>query len=160
MLATSWPITHEDEHAVDRAIQVLEDKGFHTEVFLLRHTTTFRSTDNWLNRLADEENAFAATNTPFQIVTLYRDFYRRASDDTERAMILLHEAQHLMAKDEAAAYAYVWKNRSRLGWTQMSHGTTETYVTIEQQTREHAPALFNCPDKIWSDCTETMNAHR
>lgn len=160
LVATSAPLSSDEAKAVDRAIELLDSKGFTTEVFLLRHTTTFRSTDNWLNLVAHKENAFAATNLPFQIITLYPDFYTRASDDTERAMILLHEAQHLMAKDETAAYSYVWRNRERLGWTQLTHGTTPTYVTIEQQTREHAPDLFSCPSKVWNDCTETLNARR
>lgn len=158
MVSTSAPLYFEEKDAVDSAIALLKAKGFATEVFLLEHTVTFRRSDNWLNRLAEKENAFAATNLPFQIITLYPDFFTRASDDTERAMILLHEARHLMARDEASAYAYVWKNRSRLGWTQLSHGTTETYVTIAELTREHAPELFNCPSKLWNDCTENLTA--
>ncbi len=160
LVATSAPVTFEEKEVVSRAIDLLEAKGFETEVFLLRHTTTFRSTDHWLNGLAVNENAFAATNFPFQIVTLYPDFYTKTADDTERAMVLLHEAQHLLAKDETAAYAYVWQRRGRLGWTQLTHGTTNTYVTIEQQTRENAPGLFNCPSNFWNDCTETLRAQR
>jgi hypothetical protein len=153
MVSTSAPLYFEEKDAVDRAIAVLKDRGFKTEAFLLEHTTTFRRSDNWLNRLTQNENAFAATNLPFQIITLYPDFYTRATDDTERAMILLHESRHLMARDERSAYAYVWQHRSRLGWTQLTHGTTETYVTIEQLTRENAPELFNCPSNLWNDCT-------
>ena len=160
MVSTAAPLYFEDEHTVERAIQLLRSKGFEKEAFLLDHTVTFRSTDNWLNRIAEKENAFAATNPPFQIVTLYPDFYNRPADDTERAMILLHEAQHLMGKDEAAAYAYVWQNRFRLGWTQLAYGTTETYVTIEQLTRENAPELFKCPSKLWNDCTETLKVRK
>lgn len=160
MISSSAPLYFEEEQSVDRAIELLQTKGFGTEAFLLRHTVTFRRTDNWLNRLSRKDNAFAATNLPFQIVTLYPDFFARPADDTERAMILLHEAQHLMAKDEASAYGYVWRNRARLGWTQLTHGTTETYVTIEQLTRENAPELFNCPSKVWSDCTETFTVQR
>ena len=160
LVATSTPLSADESRAVDRAIDLLDERGFTTDVFLLRHTATFSSTDNWLNLLTQKENAFAATNLPFQIITLYPDFYTRANDDTERAMILLHEAQHLEAKDEKAAYSYVWRNRERLGWTQLTHGTTATYVTIEQQTREHAPELFRCTDKVWNDCTETLNARR
>lgn len=156
LVATSAPLSLEERDAVNRAIDLLEERGFETEVFLLRRTTTFRGTDNWLNLLAEKERAFASSNVPFQLVTLYSDFYAKAADDTERAMILLHEAQHLMARDEAAAYAYVWQNRGRLGWTQLTHGTTVTYITIEQQTREHAPELFNCPSNIWNDCTEEL----
>lgn len=154
LVSTSLPPTKVEMERVDRAIQILADRGFADEVFLLKGTTTFRGTDHWLNSFIDKENAYASTNFPFQIVTLYPDFYTKAVDDTERAMILLHEARHLMGEDENQAYAYVWRNRKDLGWTLRTHGTTESYVTIEQQTREMAPELFNCPDKPWEDCTE------
>lgn len=160
LVVTSAPVSSDEREAVKRAINRLEARGFEREVFLLRHTVTYRSSDHWLNRLAVSENAFAATNFPFQIITLYPDFYMKTTDDVERAMVLLHEAQHLLGKDEAAAYAYVWQHRGRLGWTQLTHGTTNTYVTIEQQTRENVPALFNCPSNFWNDCTETLRAQR
>ena len=154
LISTSLPPTKAEMEKVDRAIQLLADRGFADEVFLLKGTTTFRGTDHWLNSFIEKENAYASTNFPFQIVTLYPDFYSKAVDDTERAMILLHEARHLMGEDENQAYAYVWRSRKTIGWTLRSHGTTESYVTIEQQTREIAPELFNCPEKPWEDCTE------
>ena len=158
LVASALPPTPEQTVIVDRAIDILDTKGFRTEAQLLRHAATFRGTDNWLNAVARKENAFAATNFPFAIVTVYSDFYRRATDDTERAVILLHEAQHLMGKDEKGAYEYVWLHRADLGWTQLAYGTSPVYVTIEQQTSEMAPALFNCPSKLWSDCTEKLRA--
>ena len=154
LISTSLPPAKHERPQIDRAIQVLADKGFADEVFLLKGTTTFRGTDHWLNSFTDKENAYASTNFPFQIVTLYPDFYSKAVDDTERAMVLMHEARHLMGENENQAYAYVWKHRKQLGWSLESHGTTESYVTIEQQTREMAPELFNCPEKPWEDCTE------
>ena len=160
LVSSALPPSPEDRVVVDRAIDILDAKGFRTEALLLRHGAIFRETDNWLNAVARKETAFAATNFPFGIVTLYRDFYSRATDDTERAVILLHEAQHLMGKDEAAAYEYVWRHRRALGWTQLAYGTTPAFVTIEQQTRENAPALFDCPSNLWSDCTETLRAQR
>lgn len=154
LVSTSLPPTSAEQERIDSAIQLLADRGFSDEVFLLKGTTTFRATDHWLNSFIPKENAYASTNFPFQIVTVYPDFYSKAVDDTERAMVLLHEARHLMGEDENQAYAYVWKHRKQLGWTLRSHGTTESYVTIEQQTREMAPELFNCPEKPWEDCTE------
>jgi hypothetical protein len=156
LVATSAPLERSERDAVRRAIELLDARGFEKEALLLRYTTTFRASDNWLNLVAEKENAFAATNFPFQIITIYPDFHARPKDDTERAMILLHEAQHLMTKDEAAAYEYVWRHRGELGWTQLSHGTTGTYVTVEQQTREHVPALFTCPSNAWNDCSENV----
>ncbi|HEY2866837.1 MAG TPA: hypothetical protein VGJ02_07085 [Pyrinomonadaceae bacterium] len=160
LLASSTPLWPADRVEVDRAISLLEHKGFDREVFLLRHTVAFRSSDNWLNRVTKQDNAYAATNFPFQIITLYPDFYSKTTDDTERAMVLLHEAQHLKGGDEKAAYSFVWQNRERLGWTQLSHGTTPSYITIEEQTREYAPELFTCRQNLWSDCTETLAAKR
>lgn len=154
LVSTSLPPTQYERAKIDRAIQLLADRGFSEEVFLLKGTTTFRGTDHWLNAFVSKENAYASTNFPFQIVTLYSDFYTKAVDDTERAMVLMHEARHLMGEDEQQAYAYVWRHRKQLGWSMQSHGTTESYVTIEQQTREMAPEVFNCPNKPWEDCTE------
>lgn len=158
LVATSVPLTNEDLRAVDRAIGVLEQRGFEREAFLLRHVTTFRASDNWLNGFISEENAYAATNFPFGIITIYPDFYSKTQDDTERAMILLHEAQHLQTSGEADAYAYVWSQRHQLGWTQLAYGTTPTYVTVELQTRENAPELFACAVNLWHDCTEPLRA--
>lgn len=154
LVSTSLPPTNAERQQIDEAIQLLADRGFADEVFVLKGTTTFRGTDHWLNSFIEKENAYASTNFPFQIVTLYPDFYTKAVDKTERAMILLHEARHLLGEDEHQAYGYVWRHRKDLGWTLRTHGTTESYVTIEQQTREMAPELFNCPEKPWEDCTE------
>lgn len=154
LVTTSQPMMDYERVELDRAINYLKERGFDREVFLLKNTTTFRRSDHWLNSLIFTEQAYAATNFPFQIITVYRDFYEKAGDDTERAMILLHEARHLMGEGEEEAYAYVWQNRHRLGWTLLSHGSTPVYVTVEQQTREHAPKLFTCEEKLWKDCTE------
>jgi hypothetical protein len=160
LIASSAPLEVRERLAVQRAIGVLEEKGFDREAFLLRHTVAFRASDNWLNTLTKQDNAYAATNFPFQIVTLYPDFYNKTTDDTERAMVLLHEAQHLQGKDEAGAYGYVWQHREQLGWTQLSHGATPSYVTIAEQTRENAPDIFTCPNHEWNDCTETILSKR
>ena len=160
LLTTSALLPPHERAAVESAIDVLDERGFEAEAFILRNTATFRKTDHWLNLLVEKENAFAATNFPFQIVTIYPDFYGRTTDDTERAMILLHEARHLMGMNEADAHQYVWQHRGQLGWTQMTHGTTETYITVEQQTREQVPDLFTCTDRSWNDCTETIRASK
>jgi len=160
LVTTSAPVGAENMESIERAIAVLETKGFDREVFLLRNVATFRSSDNWLNGLNPEENAFAATNFPFEIITVYPDFYTKTTDDTERAMILLHEAQHLQNADEQQAYTRVWRERERIGWTALSHGTTPTYITVELLTRENAPELFECNSRLWRDCTEKLRAKR
>ncbi|NNF00480.1 MAG: hypothetical protein HKN25_15790 [Pyrinomonadaceae bacterium] len=160
LITTSQPLSSSESQSVARAISLLEQKGFRGEAFLLRNVATFRRWDNWLNELAESENAYAATNFPFEIITLYPDFFEKAVDDTERAMILLHEAQHLKGASEKTAYETVWRNRTKLGWTLISHGVTETYVTIELQTREHSPELFTCSKNLWNDCTESLLARK
>jgi hypothetical protein len=156
LITTSAPVSYEEMNPVKRAITVLEAKGFTHEAFLLRHVVVYRSSDNWLNGIATRESAYAATNFPFEIITLYPDFYSKATDDTERAMVLLHEAQHIEGADEQSAYGYVWQNRQQLGWTRLKYGTTESYITIEELTRENAPSLFTCANKVWQDCTENL----
>jgi hypothetical protein len=123
----------------------------------LKRITTFRRTDNWINKLTIEESAFASANFPFGVITLYQDFYTKTTDDTERAMVLLHEVQHLQyGQDEAIAYKYVWQNRQKLGWTVFSHGMTETFITVSDQTREYSPDIFTCSANLWNDCTENL----
>ncbi len=160
LIISSTPVSPSQREKIEKAIDLLEKKGFEQEVFLLRRVTLFRNTDNWINSLTDKENAFAATNCPFGIITIYPDFYTKAQDDTERAMILLHEAQHLKGKDEPSTYEYVWRNRQKLGWTILPYGTSETYITIELQTRENVPQLFTCSGNLWNDCTENLQAQR
>jgi hypothetical protein len=160
LVITSSPIDSQDRETIDRAIALLEAKGFEREVFLLRHTATFRSSDNWLNLLVEKENAYAATNFPLAMITVYPDFFTKAQDDTERAMVLLHEAQHLKGAGEPEAYEIVWRSRRQLGWTQLSHGTTPTFINIELQTREYNPQMFTCPANLWDDCTENLQTRR
>ena len=150
LVITSAPMRAEDRQTIERAVALLEARGFDEEVFLLRRAATFRSSDNWLNLLVEKENAYAATNFPLGTITVYPDFFTKAQDDTERAMVLLHEAQHLKGAKEPEAYEFVWRSRRRLGWTQLSHGTTPTYITIELQTREHNPQMFTCPANFWN----------
>lgn len=153
LLVTSQPLQAEENAAVERAINLLDAKGFGREAFLLRRLTVFRNTDSWLNSLTPKDNAYAAANFPFNIITLYPDFFTKAQDDTERAMILLHEVQHLKGAGEREAYEFAWRNRERVGWSILTHGTTESYITIEAMTREIVPELFTCADKLWDDCT-------
>lgn len=154
LLLTSQPLRADENAAVERAINLLDAKGFGREAFLLRRLTVFRNTDSWLNSLTQKENAYASANFPFNIITLYPDFFTKAQDDAERAMILLHEVQHLKGADEHEAYEFAWRNRAQVGWTILTHGTTESYITIEAMTRETVPELFNCADRMWDDCTE------
>ena len=147
-------LTFYEQQTVTDAIQLLESKGFKDEVFLLRNLAIYRRNDNWLNASVEKENAYAATNFPFEIVTLYPAFFTGPADTTEHAAILLHEAKHLQGKDEKDAYEFVWKNRHRLGWTDENYGASEMWHAVQKQTAEYSPNLFICTTKPYGDCTE------
>jgi hypothetical protein len=144
-----------DEHLrVQAAIRVLEQRGFTKEVLLLKYFTVFRSNDNWLNASVEKENAYAATNFPFEIITIYPDFFTYPVDDTERAAILLHEAKHLEGKEEKHAYEFVWRNRKKLGWTSNPYRDSLIWRETRKLTKEYAPAMFVCDFSEYGDCSE------
>ncbi len=140
--------------SISRAISVLEEKGFTDEVFYLKRLTVFRASDNWLNASVAKENAYAATNYPFEIMTIYPDFFAYTTDDTERAAILLHEAKHLQGFDEQVAYEFVWKNKKQLGWTKENYRRSVVWTEVRKQTKEYSPNLFICDFNQFNDCTE------
>lgn len=154
LLVSAKRLTYDEQKSVERSIQILADKGFERDVFILRYVTAYRGTDNWLNASTREENAYAATNFPFEIMTVYQDFFSIPLDDTERAAILLHEAQHLKGADEKEAYEFVWKNRKQIGWTKEAYGNSIVWRNVRRQTREIAPHLFVCEINEFADCTE------
>ena len=154
LLASSKSLAYEEKTIVRRAISIIEEKGFSREAFLLNNLAAFRGNDNWLNASVPKENAYAATNFPFEIVTVYPDFFAYTADDTERAAILLHEARHLLGDDEKEAYTFVWKNRQKLGWTKETHFKSVVWQNVRKQTREVAPDLFVCMTNPYADCTE------
>jgi len=154
LLATSEPLTIEQKQTVDRAIDALEQKGFEKNGFILRHLVNYRATDNWWNRWVGHSDAYAATNFPFEVVTLYPDFFRFPVDDVERAAILLHESYHLMGQGEPKAFAGVWQNKKKLGWTEDIYGKTRVWKNVSELTRHYAPQFFRCGPDNQSDCTE------
>jgi hypothetical protein len=154
LLLTSDPIGWEQRQLVSRAIDVLESKGFGSEVFVLRHLVSYRATDNWWNMQIGHHDAYASTNFPFEVVTLYPEFFEKAADDTERAAILLHESYHLFGAGEPAALEGVWRSKSRLGWTPEQYGETKVWKNTRELTVNQVPKLFSCGDDSKSDCTE------
>lgn len=154
LLFSASGLTLEQRRAVEAAIELLQAKGFTNEVFYLRELAVFRASDNWLNSSVAKENAFAATNFPFEIVTVYPDFFIYPADTTERAAILLHEARHLAGSDEKEAYEFVWKNRKRLGWASDAYGRSPVWREVRKQTKEYSPNLFVCDFNTYGDCTQ------
>ncbi len=152
LLATSDRIKWQQKQTVDRAITVLEQKGFGKEAFVLRHVVSFRTTDNWWNTKVGHHDAYAATNFPFEVLTLYPEFFDTAKDDTERAAILLHESYHLFGSGEAAALEGVWRNKSRIGWTADKYGETKVWKNTKDLTTSEVPQLFRCGLDGKADC--------
>lgn len=154
LVYTSAPIKSDEKAQIEKAIKILAEKGFSKEVFLLEYLTKFRANDNWLNASTKFENAYAATNFPVEIMTVYPEFFTATIDDTERAAILLHEAQHLKGADEKEAYEFVWRSREKLGWTKQNYGNSVIWLNVRRQTAEFAPNLFVCDLNEAGDCTE------
>lgn len=154
MIFTSSSLKYDEKQKIQSAINILEEKGYTKDVFLLRRLTSYRGNDNWLNASTKYENAYAATNFPFEIMTIYPDFFTFTKDDTERAAILLHEAQHLKGADEKEAYEFVWRNRKTLGWTKENYKSSVIWLNVRRQTQEVAPNLFVCDVNEANDCTE------
>ena len=154
LLASAARLTVSEQNKVGQVLYLLEEKGFADEAFFLKRFASYRSNDNWLNASVEKENAYAATNFPFEIVTLYPDFFSATTDDTERAAILLHEAKHLQGSDEQEAYEFVWKNRGRLGWIKARYGNSQVWLDVRKQTRGYLPSLFACEWNQYRDCTE------
>jgi len=154
LIASAKRLSFDERSAVRQAIGVIQDKGFRDEAMLLNTITAFRGTDNWLNASVAKENAYAATNFPFEIMTLYPDFFTYPVDDVERAAVLLHESKHLAGKNEHDAYAFVWKNRKQLGWTKDKYANSTVWSNVRRQTQENVPELFTCEKNEFNDCTE------
>jgi hypothetical protein len=154
LLLTSEAIDDRQQQIVLRAVSLLDRSGFSREVLVLRHFANYRATDNWWNLYLGHPGAYAATNFPLGVVTLYPAFFTTAVDDTERAAILLHEAQHLWGSGEEAALDTVWRNKQRVGWTAEQYGQTRVWRNTKEWTMAAVPALFRCGSDHQTDCVQ------
>jgi hypothetical protein len=154
LLETSEPATFDQRQLVYRAVDLIEQGGFARDAFLLRRLANYRTTDNWWNRWLGHGEAYAATNFPFEVVTLYPEFFKYATDDVERAVILLHEARYLAGQGEEEAFAGVWRDKARLGWTREKYGQTRVWKNVREFTPKYAPELFLCGEDGRQDCAE------
>ena len=152
LLMTSTPIAPDQLPVVMRSVDILGHAGFSREVFVLRYFANYRATDNWWNIHVGHSQAYAATNFPLGVVTLYEPFFSVAVDDTERAAILLHEAQHLLGTGETSALETTWRQKSRLGWTEEQYGATKVWRNTREWTIDDVPSLFHCGADGESDC--------
>jgi len=154
LLLTSEELPYDQRQTVKSAIAVLEQNGFKRESFALSHLTSYRRTDNWWNRYLGHHAAYAATNFPFEVLTLYPDFFDVATDDTERAAILLHESHHLFGSGEEVALEKTWHEKSRIGWTSDKYGNTRVWNNTRDLTALSVPQLFSCGSDGKSDCVK------
>ena len=154
LLESSTPATFEQKQLIGRAIDHIERQGFTKDAFILRRLVNFRTSDNWWNAYVGHADAYAATNFPFEIVTLYPEFFKTPKDDTERALILLHEARHLAGAGEEEAFASVWRDRARLGYTSEKYFGTQVWSNVAENTLKYAPELFRCGPDGQTDCVE------
>lgn len=152
LLLSSDGLDAAQRETVDEAIALLRDEGFTREVFLLERLTSFRGSDNWWNRYVGHAFAYASTNFPFQVMTLYAPFFDKTEDEVERAIVLLHEAQHLKGLGEQRALEAVWREKSRLGWVEADYGETRLWKNTREWTVDEAPLLFGCGSDFRSDC--------
>src|ERR1041385_4993030 len=134
LLISSDSLKPDQRAQVQSAIDLIQQGGFTREAFILNHLTSFRSSDNWLNAYIGHRDAYAATNFPFEVVTLYPEFFSVPVDDTERAAMLLHEARHLFGDGEDAALQTTWKSKRQLGWTVEKYGHTRVWDATEDLT--------------------------
>ena len=154
LLMTSAGLTSDQQQMVTEATALVQRGGFEREARVLRHVVFYRSSDNWWNRHVGHQNAYAATNFPFAVVTLYPGFFRASVDATERAAILLHESHHVFGADERTALQRVWLDKRRLGWTAQQYSRTRVWRNTKEWTNGAIPVLFQCGDDQRSDCVE------
>lgn len=152
LLISSDGLQADERVKVEAAIALLQEHGFARETFVLKHLTMFRRTDNWWNHYIGHRDAYAATNFPFEIVTLYPEFFEVPVDDRERAAVLLHEARHLLGDGEEAALRTAWQNKRRLGWTVDRYQQTKVWDATERLTKAQFPYMFQCGANGQSDC--------
>ncbi len=154
LFLTSEPVTSDERVVLMESIRVLDQAGFSREASALRKYASFRRTDNWWNRYVGHPTAYAATNFPFAVVTIYPTFFTRPVDEVERATILLHEAYHLFGDDEKFALHRVWLAKDRLGWTSSRYAHTRVWKNTREWTASEIPSLFTCGEDGQSDCVE------
>ena len=154
LLLSSDDLQFDQRQIVTAAITALRDKGFERQAFVLDNLVKYRSTDNWWNRYVGHHDAYAATNFPFEVITLYPEFFGTAVDDTERAAILLHESYHLLGSGEEAALEGTWREKQKLGWTADKYGRTKVWNNTRDLTAASVPKLFQCGSDEHSDCIQ------
>lgn len=152
LLLTSDRLPFERKQEVERAIAIIDRSGFSKEAFFLRHVVNYRATDNWWNIEIGHHDAYAATNFPFEIVTLYPEFFTDSVDDTERAAMLLHESHHLFGSGEAATLESAGREKGRIGWTAEKYSQTKVWDNTKRLTLNFVPTLFQCGAEGRGDC--------
>ena len=152
LFATSEGLDDEQQVIVYRAVDLLEERGFSKEVFALRNVARFRSTDNWWNLYNGHYQAYAATNFPFEIVTIYDcaapSLRRRPSGAALRA----GGSPRARRRPAAGRRTRTWTLKERLGWTADVYGRSKVWKNTREWTQASAPDMFTCKE-VEIDCT-------
>jgi hypothetical protein len=154
LMFSSHGLNVEERRVVMDAVGVLDRGGFSKEAFVLSHFVSYRGSDSWWNRYIGHRTAYAATNFPFGVVTLYPSFFAYPVDDVERATILLHESYHVLGDREESALQRVWIGKQKLGWTSARYSHTRVWKNTSEWTAGTVPLLFRCGRDRQSDCLE------
>ena len=152
LLLSSNGLSADQREKVQKAIALINERGLTREAFALNRLASFRANDNWLNAYVGHRDAYAATNFPFEIVTLYPEFFEVPVDDCERATVLLHEARHLLGDGEDAALEKTWRSKRQLGWTTDKYGQTRVWDATIRLTKSRFPYFFQCGGDGQTDC--------
>lgn len=152
LLLSSDGLNSDQRVKVQNAIDLIQARGFAREAFVLNHVASLRTTDNWLNAYVGHRDAYAATNFPFEVVTLYPGFFEAPVDDCERAAVLLHETRHLLGDGEDAALENTWKSKRQLGWTADKYSGTRVWDATMRLTKARFPYMFQCGGDGQTDC--------
>ncbi len=137
-------LTNDQAKVVNKAIAVLDPVPTLVDEAWVLHSAKYRTNKPpYLAAIcAFASGCFAAAHLGF--LFLDDQFFAPdlLHDSVERAAVLLHEAYHLEGGNEHDAYANVWVNKERFGWTRDPYSGYFLWGQVEAQTRHYAPELF------------------
>jgi len=137
-------LSNDDAEVVNVAIAVLDPvPTLIDEAWVLHDAKYRRGKPPYLSAVCKiVGGCFAAAELGFLFID---DRFFDASllhDSVEQAAVLLHEAFHLEGGNEHDAYAGVWVNKEKFGWTRESYSKYFLWGQVEAATRQYAPELF------------------
>jgi len=131
-------------NTVDAAIAVLDPvQDLYSEAQVLRTAKYRRSKPPYLYGVCIYKGGcFAAAHYGFLFLDDQFFDQNLLHDSVERAAVLLHEAFHLEGGNEHDAYAGVWVNKEKFGWTETPYSHYFLWGQVKAETMNAAPELF------------------